>query len=493
VTSSAMKQRGTGDTHVRPRPARMAVAACALWVGSCVPSLQQNPPREPSTTLAAGYGGAQTTNTRFAEAESAAQTAWTQFFPDPDLQELVRVALANNQELNIRLQELVIAQSEVLSRQGEYLPRLGVGAGAGVERVGKYTRFGVLDERNRIAKNLQDYQLGFMASWEVDIWKKLRNAAKAANMRYLATVEGRNFLVTQLVAEVARSYYELMAVDNQLEVLRNNVAIQTNALALMKLEKQAARVTQLAVQRFEAEVLKNQSRQFALEQERVEAENRINFLLARPPQPVKRDPEKFKGPIPDVANAGLPSQLLDNRPDVRQAALALEAAKLDVKSARAAFFPSLRIDAELGYQSFNVKHLLSTPESILYNVAGGLTAPLLNRKAIKAQYATANALQLEAVFNYERTVLTAFTEVVNTLARIGNLRKGYELQAQQVQKLDEAIEISTILFQAARADYTEVLFTRRDALEAQMEIIDTKNKQMQARVDVYQVLGGGWR
>jgi len=295
------------------------------------------------------------------------------------------------------------------------------------------------------------------------------------------------------VAEVARSYYELLALDNQLEVLRHNVEIQTNALELMKLEKQAARVTQLAVQRFEAEVLKNQSRQFALEQRRIEAENRINFLLARPPQRVKRDPEKFKDPLASVADAGIPSQLLDNRPDVREAALRLEAAKLDVKSARANFFPSLRIDAELGYQSFNVKHLFTTPESILYNVAGGLTAPLLNRKAIKAQYNTANAIQLQAVFNYERTLLQAFTEVVNSLTTIGNLRKGYDLQAQQVEKLVGAIEISNILFQAARADYTEVLFTRRDSLEAQMELIETRNKQIQARVNVYQVLGGGWQ
>ena len=208
---------------------------------------------------------------------------------------------------------------------------------------------------------------------------------------------------------------------------------------------------------------------------------------------MKRDSEQFKEPLPNFTEAGIPSQLLDNRPDVRAATLQLEAAKLDVKSAKANFYPSLRIDAELGYKSFNVKHLSTTPESLLYNVAGGLTAPLLNRKAIKAQYYTANASQLQAVFNYERTVLQAFTEVVNTLARVGNLQKGYELQAQQVEKLVGAIEISNILFQSARADYTEVLFTRRDSLEAEMELIETKNRQIQARINIYQALGGGWK
>jgi len=256
-----------------------------VFGSSCVPSLRQNPPREPNTAVAASFSGSQTTNATFSAAESEAQKKWVEFFPDHDLQELIRVAITQNQELSIRLQELVIAKSEVMSRQGEYIPRLGVGADAGIEKVGRYTRFGVVDERSGVPKYLQNYELGFMASWEVDIWKKLRNAAKAANMRYLASVEGRNFLITQLVAEVARSYYELMALDNQLGVLQHNIEIQTNALELMKLEKQAARVTQLAVQRFEAEVLKNQSRQFTLEQKRVEAENRVNFLLARSPQP----------------------------------------------------------------------------------------------------------------------------------------------------------------------------------------------------------------
>jgi outer membrane protein TolC len=129
----------------------------------------------------------------------------------------------------------------------------------------------------------------------------------------------------------------------------------------------------------------------------------------------------------------------------------------------------------------------------LYNLAGNLTAPLLNRKAIKAQYFSANARQLQAVFNYERTLLRAFTEVVNKLAMIKNLQKSFELQSQQVEILTQSIEVSNILFQSARADYMEVLLTRRDSLEAQMELIETKNRQMHAMVDIYQALGGGWK
>jgi outer membrane protein TolC len=206
-----------------------------------------------------------------------------------------------------------------------------------------------------------------------------------------------------------------------------------------------------------------------------------------------RNPEDFKARIPAALNAGLPSQLLDNRPDVRQAELEIEAAKLDVKSAKAAFYPSLTIDASVGYRSFTASHLVATPESLMYGVAAGITAPLLNRKAIEAQYRMANARQIQAVISYERTLLKAFVDVVNQLAVITNLSKSYELQEKQVDTLARAVDVSIVLFESARADYLEVLLTRRDSLEAQVSLIETKNRQWQALITVYQALGGGWR
>jgi outer membrane protein TolC len=178
---------------------------------------------------------------------------------------------------------------------------------------------------------------------------------------------------------------------------------------------------------------------------------------------------------------------------VRQAELELEASKLDVSVARANFYPSLSIDAAVGYQSFNIAHLVSTPESILYNLAGNLVAPLLNRAGIEAQYRSANARQIQAVFNYERTLLQAFTDVANQLVKYDNLQKGFELQEQQVQTLTESVEISNVLFQSARADYMEVLLTRRDKLDAELELIETKKRLLLSMVNIYQALGGGWQ
>lgn len=470
----------------------VTAALLATFVGGCLPSLDGNEPREPNLKPPGSFGGAAEGGAP-AETSSSAQKEWRSFFSSPELRDLIDEALRGNRELNIQLQEIIIAQNEVSARKGEYLPKVNANVGAGLEKVGKYTSQGAADEANGLPENLGNFTFGLTGSWEIDVWKKLRNSAKAAGYRWLASIEAKNFMVTQLVAEIARTYYELIALDNQIDILTRNIEVQSNALEVVKLEKQAARVTELAVQRFEAEVLKNRSHLYNVEQDRVQTENRLNFLVGRFPQPVKRDAQEFKAPLPTDLRAGVPAQLLDNRPDVRQAALELEAAKLDVKVAKAAFYPSLSIDAEVGYRSFNAEHLVMTPESLIYNVAGNLTAPLLNRAAISASYRTANAEQLKAVFNYEKTVLQAYTDVANQLAMVSNLQKSYELQSQQVDTLARSVEISNVLFQSARADYMEVLLTRRDSLEAEMERNETKKQQFQAMVNIYQALGGGWK
>ncbi|MEQ8242812.1 efflux transporter outer membrane subunit [Fulvivirga sp.] len=429
---------------------------------------------------------------------NTAKAHWKDYFSDPYLNALIDTALSNNQELNITLQEIQIARNEVRAKKGEYLPSVGIGAAAGVDKVGRYTRNGAvesnleIDEGKEFPEPLGDLMIGAYANWEVDIWKKLRNAKKSAMMRYLSSVEGKNFMVTNLIAEIANSYYELLALDNELDNVQKNIQILNDALKIVKLQKDAARVTELAVKRFEAEVLKNQSRQYYIKQEIVEVENEINFLVGRYPQPVERDSESFIDLVPQSIQAGVPAQLLENRPDIRQAEMELAAAKLDVKVAKARFYPSLGISAGVGFQAFSPSYLAKTPESLLYSLAGDIMAPLVNRNAIKADYMSANAAQIQAVYNYEQTVLNAYMDVVNKLSLIDNLNSSYELKAQQVEALNQSITISTTLFRSARADYMEVLLTQREALEAKFELIETKKLQLSAFVNMYQALGGGW-
>jgi NodT family efflux transporter outer membrane factor (OMF) lipoprotein len=438
----------------------------------------------------------------YAGVEDTTNTAtiqWRAFFTDLYLQALIDTALAHNQELNITLQEIEVARNEVRARKGEYLPFVGVRGAAGVDKVGRYTSRGSSEATTDIMPGtptpdpLQDYLLELYASWEVDIWHKLRNAKQAAFNRYLGSIEGKNFMVTQLVAEIANTYYELLALDNQLEIVKRNIQLQSDALEIVKLQKQSARVTELAVRKFEAEVFHTRSLQYDIQQRITETENRLNFLVGRYPQYIPRNTDGFADMVPNAIEAGLPAQLLQYRPDVRQAELELIAAKLDVKSAKANFYPSLSLTAGAGFQAFNPNYLITTPQSLLYSMAGDLTAPLLNRNAIKATYYSANAKQLQTVYNYERTVLNAYIEVVNQLSNLRNLEQRYALKSQEVDALTESIGISGKLFKSARADYMEVLLTQRDALESKFDLVETKQQQMQAVVHLYQALGGGWK
>ena len=466
----------------------MLVLAVSM-LHSCVPSREI---REENKSLPENYQEIQDTlNTAVME--------WKQFFADPNLVSLIDTALVNNQELNIMLQKVSVARNEIGARKGEYLPSLNIQAAAEVEKVGRYTSQGANDATTDIRPGeefpepLPNYVVGAFASWELDVWKKLRNSKKAAVMEYLSSVEGKNFMVTNLISEVAESFYELQALDNELAIIEQNLELQTNALKTIRIQKQAARATELGVQRFEAEVLKNRSEKFAVRQEIVETENRINFLIGRMPQPIQRESSDFVERKLDTMYTGVPSQLLENRADIRQAEFELSAARLDTKAAKANFYPSFTIRAGVGLESFNTKFLTSTPESLLYSLAGDMVAPLINRNAIKAEYNSANDRQLQAVFEYEKTILNAYMEVQNQLSNLENLRQSYVLKEEQVAALTRSIELTNKLFKSARADYLEVLLTQREALESKMELVDTRKNQLMARVAMYRNLGGGWQ
>jgi len=431
--------------------------------------------------------------------ENTVNANWQEFFDDTRLLDLINQAIVNNKEVNILMQRISIAANEVEARKGEYKPFVNFGAGAEFGKVGEFTRNGAVEKNLEIKEGkafpepLANYQFGLFSTWELDVWKKLRTATKVASMEYLASIEGKNFLLTKLVAEIANGYYELIAVDNQLDNLKQNIKIQQNALEVTRELQKYARATSLAVKRFEAEVQKNQSKEYLLKQQQTEIENRINFLLGRTPQPIQRTAIGFMELKPKFMQIGIPSEMLQHRPDIRKAELELAAADLNIQVAKANFYPSLSIRAGLGFQAFNPKLLLTMPESLMYSLAGDVMAPLVNRSAITALYKNANAAQVQAAYEYEQTVINAFVEVSNQLANMDNLEKNYQLKSSQVKALTESVEVANQLFKSARAEYLEILLTQREALEAKSELIETKQKQMSAMVNLYRALGGGWK
>lgn len=486
--------------------ARRSLLLVAVMAGGCIPAFPGGAAREPNTDLPGSYmttgsggeaaGGTAAATTEASTADTAAAgptVVWRDYFADGSLAGLIDEALANNQELNISIQEMIIANNEVMARRGDILPNVGVGASAGVEHVGEHTSQGEADQRSGLPSALQSYSVGLYASWEVDIWRRLRNLRDSAIQRYLASVEGRNFIITRLVAEIATSYYELMALDQQLAVVLTNIELQTSSVEMVRLQLQSAAATSAAVARFEAELARYQAQEFPIRQRIIETENHLNFLVGRFPRPISRPSATFLDLVPPALGGGAPGELLQNRPDIRQAELLLEATRFDVRAARAQYYPSLRLDAGVGYQSVSARRLFATPSSLLFGILGSVAAPLINRRGITAAYFTANAEQQRAVLVYERSILSGYLEVVNQMNMIVNSTLALELKKQQVERLNASIEASILLFNNARANYLEVLTARRDSLEAQLQLIEIKQQQLNASVGVYQALGGGWR
>ncbi len=430
---------------------------------------------------------------------SIAGVKWRQYFADVRLQKLIDTAISNNSDLQIALQRIEMSRSSVKLANGALLPKVSLNVGGSVRRFGLYTMDGAGNASTEITPgqtvpvNLPDLYLGLQSSWEVDIWGKLRNQRKSAISQYLSSIEGTNFVISNLVADVAIYYNELLALDNELDIIRQTIQKQQEALTVVKLQKEAGRANELAVQQFNAQLLNTQILEKNVQQQIIETENKINFLLGRYPQSIERTKDVFFKDMPQQISAGVPSQLLANRPDVREAEFQIEASKFDLKAAKAAFYPNFNITASFGFQAFNPEFLFSSPASIAYSVMGTLVAPIINMKALEAQFNTAKANQLTAMYNYQKTILNAYVEVANELSNIQNLHQINFLKKQQSEVLKQAVDTSNELYKYARASYLEVLMAQQNALQANLELVQATKQQRLSTINIYKALGGGWR
>ncbi len=430
---------------------------------------------------------------------SSIEINWRKFFDDENLIALVDTALKNNLDVLIAFQKIEAVKSNVLLAKGMLKPTVSGGVSAAQRRYGLYTMDGAGNISTEITPgrivpvDLPDYFVGLQTQWEADIWGKLRSKKQAALARYLASVEGRNLVVTSLIAEVSGTYFELLSLDIELEIINEAIELQQNALAIASAQKQAAFSNELAVKQFEAQVLSAQILALETTQKIIQNENKINFLLGRYPQAITRNQSDFYREVPEDIKTGIPSDLLQNRPDIRQAEQALLASKFDVKFARASFYPSFNITGLLGFQAFETKLLFNTPESITYALVGSIMAPLLNRAAIKAQFNNAKAQQIDAIYTYQRTILNGYIEVSTELSNIENLAKIAALVDNKVAVVAQSNEISNDLFKAGKASYLEVLMTQRLMLETRIEFVKTRKLQNFATINIYKALGGGWR
>ncbi len=283
-----------------------------------------------------------------------------------------------------------------------------------------------------------------------------------------------------------------MALDRQLQVIRDNIRLQDSALEIVKIQKQAARVNELAVQQFTAQLLNTKGLEGGVLQEITETENEINYLLGRFPQAIQRDSSLLDKPLPPVTEAVVPSQLLEQRPDIEQAKLELSAAGADVNAAQAAFFPALKVEPYLRLNSFKLPLLLNGG-SATYGLLGSLTAPIFYQGALKRGLKIASAEQLDAFYNYQQTIYNGVREVVNSLSRLNNMKNIFTLKQQEVQTLDSAVVTSNLLFKTGYASYLEVITAQRNVVDAQLQLVNAKAQMFYSVVEIYRALGGGWK
>lgn len=484
------RARRCEGAHWRSRTLALLHLFTALLLAGCASYRTETSIR--SAPLPRGFQGT-------ADSTSGATIAWHEHFNDPVLIALIDTALRNNPDRLIALQRLEAARAQVRRAKGALLPDLGVAASAGVRKFGLYTMDGAgnittdITPGQLVPIDLPDYFGAFTASWEIDVAGRLRNMKRSAQARLIASAEGANWVTSKLVAEVVVTYYDLLALDNELAVARRTMASQEEALDVITAKKETGRANELAVEQFTAQLLSVQALAKEIEQDIRETENGLNFLLGRYPQPIDRDPQALLGGLPPLLSAGVPSQLLNNRPDIREAAMNVEAARFDLKAAKASFYPRLTLTAHYGLQAFSTDLLIQTPASLAYGLLGGLTAPLINRSAIEAEFRGAKAEQIASLHDYQRSLLNGFVEVSNALANVRNLQEVDSLKSRQSDVMMRSVETSTELYRAARAEYLEVLYAQQNALQAQLELIDVKRRQRFATVDLYRALGGGWR
>lgn len=431
--------------------------------------------------------------------ENAASLPANVFFKDPVLKALIDTAIGNNPDMKAAWQRIEQAKTQIQYAKGLLFPQVNLSPNAAIRRYGLYTMDGAGNistfiQPNKIVPiNLPDYYLGLQASWEADIWGKLNNKRRSAVANWLAGKEAFHLLKTNLVADVAINYYTLAALDRQLQQIQQTILQQTEALEVVKTQKETGRATELVVLQFEAQLTESKVLETEVMQQIISHENALNVLLGRFSQPVIRSANALTDTTSFAIASGIPLQLIANRPDLRMAAKQAEATYFETKSAKAAFYPGLQINSSLGFQAFLPSLVFQLPTSLAYTLIGGITAPLLNMSRLKADFNFAKSGQAAALYNYNALLFKAVGEVNTEQKNFENLSTIVTLKKQQNQTLLRSADISLELYRNLRANYLEVLFARQNALKTNMELTNAMLLQKISLINLYRNLGGGWK
>ncbi|MCC9066421.1 TolC family protein [Flavobacterium piscisymbiosum] len=408
---------------------------------------------------------------------------WSELFTDLALQKLISDGLAANLDLKIAVERINQATVNVKLSKAAFLPSVNGNLSVKESRLAFPQGFGLFDQSTQ-------YDLGIIAGWEIDVWGKLKSAKKSALANLLATDAAKRAVQTQLIANIANSYYELLILDEQLKVLKKTAKNRETDAETIKVLFENSIINGVAVVQSEANFYEAELAIPDIEQKITETENALCILLAKSPTKIERGYLEQQTLTYDL-KIGVPMQLLANRPDVQQAEYNFRAAFEETNVARAYFYPALTISGAAGFSSFGLKDWF-TNGGLFGNIAGGLTQPIFNKGINKGRLATALSLQKEALYNFEFSMLKASEEVSNALSKYDNAALKEEKRKKQLEALFKAVEFNKELLNNSTTNYTDVLTAEQNLLNAQLRGIDDQSQKLHAVVNLYRALGGGW-
>ncbi|MDO8357700.1 MAG: efflux transporter outer membrane subunit [Nitrospirota bacterium] len=418
------------------------------------------------------------------DAPSIANLPWWELLRDEPLQQLMRIALEENKDLQRAVAVVDEFQARALIARSDYLPGMSVSGNA--PSLGRKTIFLFPGFANPF-----NYYLQGTLTWELDLWGRVRRSNEAARADLLSKEENRRAVVLQLVSGVAESYFNLLQFDMQLDIAKRTLQSWEESVRIAQARLKQGMTSRLDTDQFEAERANAAARMAELERQMVQAENQLSVLLGRKPFSIPRGRALTDQVMPPAVPPGLPSELLQRRPDLLQAEQQLAAATARIGAAKAERFPKISLTGLLGVASPQLSQLFTDPAS--FGVAGvGLAAPLLNGQVLGFQQEAAEAQARQAVAQYEQTVLTAFREVEDSLVAVRTVRVQTDAQQQQVTALQSALKLAELRYKGGLANYLDVLVARRNLFEAELSLTGTRRLHLVSVVQLYKALGGGW-
>ena len=429
----------------------------------------------------------------YADTSSIADIEWKKFFTDPSLLDLIQKGLDHNHDLLAAIKRIDIAQQQVKQAKVLLLPDINLGITGQYSRPSDNSLNGISAKSFLKKSHIENYQAIASLSWEVDIWGKLRGQKEAIIAEYLKTSEAKKAVQTQVVADIAQGYFNLLMLDKQLEISRRNLVLSDSFLLATRLLKDAGNVTMLAVEQAESQKQSTALLIPQIQQDIALQEHALQLLTGQLPGTVARTGTLNGYLLPDEFSTGLPVAVVSRRPDVRSQELALVAANARVGVAHANMYPALNITAGGGLESFKSSNWFSIPNSLFGLAAGTIAQPIFKRRELKTQFEVAKLEREESVIRFRQSVLQATTEVANALVQSHQLKEQRAIASGQVDTLNQAIHNAQLLFKSDMASYLEVITAQGNALQAELNLASIERSQLGAMVELYRSLGGGWK